>query len=60
MTDRRRAVFLDRDGTLIEDVGILNDPCAIRLFPDTGEDTFRIYPRISWCFIAWAMRRNGF
>ena len=31
------AVFLDRDGTLIEDVGILRHPDQIRLFPDTIE-----------------------
>ena len=29
------AVFLDRDGTLIEDVGTLHSPEQIRLFPDT-------------------------
>lgn len=31
----RPAVFLDRDGTLIEDVGILDSAENIRLFPDT-------------------------
>ncbi|MBN2451054.1 MAG: HAD-IIIA family hydrolase [Lentisphaeria bacterium] len=31
----RAAVFLDRDGTLIEDVGALRDPADIRIFPDT-------------------------
>ncbi|MDT8391077.1 MAG: L-threonylcarbamoyladenylate synthase [Lentisphaeria bacterium] len=29
------AVFLDRDGTLIEDIGNRTDPADIRLFPDT-------------------------
>lgn len=28
---RRRAVFLDRDGTVIEDVGYLSDPAGVRL-----------------------------
>jgi len=28
-------VFLDRDGTLIEDVGVLDTPDRIQLFPDT-------------------------
>ena len=30
---RRRAVFLDRDGTIIEDVGYLRDPGDARLLP---------------------------
>ena len=34
---RRPAVFFDRDGTLIEDVGNLKDISAIQLFPDTLE-----------------------
>lgn len=29
----RRAVFLDRDGTIIEDAGYLHDPAAVRLLP---------------------------
>lgn len=29
----RRAVFLDRDGTLVEDPGYLHDPAAVRLLP---------------------------
>ncbi|MBI9102450.1 MAG: threonylcarbamoyl-AMP synthase [Spirochaetales bacterium] len=33
---KRPAVFLDRDGTIIEDVGALGDPADIRVFPDTG------------------------
>ncbi|MDI6743169.1 MAG: L-threonylcarbamoyladenylate synthase [Smithella sp.] len=35
MNNLKPAVFLDRDGTLIEDVGILTHPDQIRLFPDT-------------------------
>ena len=35
MSNQHPAVFLDRDGTLIEDVGILADPRNIQLFPDT-------------------------
>jgi D-glycero-D-manno-heptose 1,7-bisphosphate phosphatase len=30
---RRCAVFLDRDGTIIEDAGYLRDPAAVRLLP---------------------------
>ena len=33
----RRAVFLDRDGTLIEDPGYLNDPDQVRLLPGVSE-----------------------
>jgi D-glycero-D-manno-heptose 1,7-bisphosphate phosphatase len=29
----RRAVFLDRDGTIIEDTGYLHDPAQVRLLP---------------------------
>ena len=35
MHHHRSAIFLDRDGTLIEDAGILSNPDDIRLFPDT-------------------------
>lgn len=31
----RRAAFLDRDGTLIDDPGYLADPAAVRLLPGT-------------------------
>ena len=33
---QRRAVFLDRDGTLIEDLHYLRDPAAVRLLPGVG------------------------
>lgn len=39
---RRPAVFLDRDGTLIEDPGYLRDPDAVRLFPGTGTAIARL------------------
>ena len=35
MNHHRSAIFLDRDGTLIEDVGVLSNSCDIRLYPDT-------------------------
>jgi len=31
------AVFLDRDGTLVEDPGYLNDPSRVKLLPGAGE-----------------------
>jgi D-glycero-D-manno-heptose 1,7-bisphosphate phosphatase len=33
----KAAVFLDRDGTLVEDPGYLNDPSRVRLLPGAGE-----------------------
>jgi histidinol-phosphate phosphatase family protein len=33
---RRRAVFLDRDGVIIEDTGYLRDPSEVRLMPGAG------------------------
>jgi histidinol-phosphate phosphatase family protein len=38
----RRAVFLDRDGTLIEDTGYLADPEAVRLLPGVADAIFRL------------------
>jgi histidinol-phosphate phosphatase family protein len=35
MTDRRRAAFLDRDGTLIRDANYLADPDEVELLPGT-------------------------
>jgi D-glycero-D-manno-heptose 1,7-bisphosphate phosphatase len=34
---KRSAIFLDRDGTLIEDVPYLTDPARVRLFPGAAE-----------------------
>ena len=33
----RRAVFLDRDGTIVEDPGFLHDPGKVRLIPGAAE-----------------------
>lgn len=41
MTRVRPAVFLDRDGTLIEDVGFLGDPNGVALLP-TVTDALRL------------------
>jgi D-glycero-D-manno-heptose 1,7-bisphosphate phosphatase len=37
VTGPRAAVFLDRDGTLVEDPGYLNDPARVHLLPGAGE-----------------------
>ncbi len=39
---RRRAVFLDRDGTIIEDVGYLRNPDDARLLPGAAEAIKRL------------------
>jgi D-glycero-D-manno-heptose 1,7-bisphosphate phosphatase len=43
MTGRPRAIlFLDRDGTLMEDVGYPNDPAQVRLLPGAAEAIRRL------------------
>jgi D-glycero-D-manno-heptose 1,7-bisphosphate phosphatase len=42
VTPRHRAVFLDRDGTIIEDVGYLRDPSQIRLLPGADQAIRRL------------------
>jgi D-glycero-D-manno-heptose 1,7-bisphosphate phosphatase len=38
----RRAVFLDRDGTIVEDPGFLHEPGKVRLLPGAGEAIRRL------------------
>jgi D-glycero-D-manno-heptose 1,7-bisphosphate phosphatase len=42
MAIKRRAVFIDRDGTLSEEVGYINHPSRFRLFPYSGEAIRRL------------------
>ncbi len=45
MADARpthRAVFLDRDGTIVEDPGFLHEPGAVRLLPGAGHAIHRL------------------
>lgn len=42
MTERPRAVFLDRDGTLIEERDYLADPDDLRLYPGVGPALLRL------------------
>jgi D-glycero-D-manno-heptose 1,7-bisphosphate phosphatase len=34
---KRRAVFLDRDGTLMEEVNYCNDPATVKAIPEAGK-----------------------
>jgi D-glycero-D-manno-heptose 1,7-bisphosphate phosphatase len=38
----RRAVFLDRDGTIVEDPGFLHEPGQVRLLPGAGDAIHRL------------------
>jgi D,D-heptose 1,7-bisphosphate phosphatase len=40
--DTAHAVFLDRDGTLIEDIGYLSDPSKVRVLPGVREALRRL------------------
>lgn len=42
MADGRRAVFLDRDGTIVEDPGFLHEPAQVKLFPGAAEAIRRL------------------
>jgi histidinol-phosphate phosphatase family protein len=42
MAPGRPALFLDRDGTLVEDVGYPRDPTAVRLLPGAAEALRRV------------------
>ncbi len=39
---RPAAVFLDRDGTLVDDTGFLRDPAAVRLLPGAADAVARL------------------
>jgi D-glycero-D-manno-heptose 1,7-bisphosphate phosphatase len=45
VNNRRVAVFFDRDGTLIEDVGYLTSPHGLRLIPGAAEAVARLNRR---------------
>ncbi|NOT30503.1 MAG: D-glycero-beta-D-manno-heptose 1,7-bisphosphate 7-phosphatase [Planctomycetes bacterium] len=46
----RRAVFLDRDGTLVDELGFLRDPADLRLLPGAAEG-LRLFNRAGWLAI---------
>jgi D-glycero-D-manno-heptose 1,7-bisphosphate phosphatase len=41
-TDLRRAVFFDRDGTLMEDAHYCGDPALVKVFPGVPEALRRL------------------
>ena len=50
MTMKRTAVFIDRDGTISEEVGYVNHPSRFRLFPYSSE-AIRILNNNDWLAI---------
>ena len=46
----RRAVFLDRDGTIVEDPGFLHEPDAVRLLPDAAAAIRRLN-NVGWLVV---------
>ena len=44
---KRPAVFLDRDGTIIEDCGYLSDPAQVKFFDDTIPALLRLQERFT-------------
>jgi D-glycero-D-manno-heptose 1,7-bisphosphate phosphatase len=48
---KRAAVFLDRDGTMIEDADYLRDPEKIRIFPETSAALRRLRDAGYFCVI---------
>ena len=42
---KKPAVFLDRDGTIIEDRGHLSDPAEVRFLPGTADSLKKLLPR---------------
>jgi D-glycero-D-manno-heptose 1,7-bisphosphate phosphatase len=47
---KRRAVFMDRDGTISEEVGYVNHPARYRVFPYAGE-AVRLLNEAGWLAI---------
>jgi D-glycero-D-manno-heptose 1,7-bisphosphate phosphatase len=44
---KRRAIFLDRDGTLMEEVNYCNDPATVQAIPGAGE-TLALLRKEGW------------
>ena len=52
---KRRAVFMDRDGTISEEIGYVNHPSRYRVFPYAAE-AVRILNEAGWRF--WSRIRR--
>jgi len=53
----RTAVFLDRDGTIIEDAGYIGDPAQVRLIPDAADAIRRF--RQAGCLVVIVSNQSG-
>ena len=54
---KRTAVFLDRDGTIIEDAGYLGDPQQVRLIRDAADAIRRF--RQAGCLVVVVSNQSG-
>lgn len=54
---KRKAVFLDRDGTIIEDAGYIGDPTKVRLLPGAAKAIRRLN-KTGW-FVVVASNQSG-
>lgn len=57
MSEGRRAVFLDRDGTIIRDVGYLSDASSVELLPGVAETLARV--RAAGCDLIIVSNQSG-
>ena len=53
----RSAVFLDRDGTLVDELGFLDDPDQVKLYPETGDAIRRLNE--AGFFVALVTNQSG-
>ncbi|HUB67366.1 MAG TPA: HAD-IIIA family hydrolase [Candidatus Methylacidiphilales bacterium] len=48
---KRRAVFFDRDDTLMVNVPYLGDPSKVEIFPEASEALFKLHQSEFWLFV---------
>lgn len=56
-TMKRTAVFLDRDGTIIENTGYIGDPGQVRLIPDAADAILRFHR--AGCLVVVVSNQSG-